>query len=83
MSWQEEAQAEMWDEIAANDPGRQEPRPAAPVLEPFDVHEGGQLRIGAAGDQLEVLELGDDRIPASGGPALTSPALEELAGGEV
>lgn len=45
---------------------------AAPV---FDVHDSGQLRIGADGDQLELLPLADELIPASDGAALTSPHL--------
>lgn len=46
-----------------------------------DVHEGGQLRLGCVGDQLEVLPLDDERVPVSDGPALTAPAVVELVRG--
>ena len=38
--------------------------PAAELAEAVDVHAGGQLRLGAAGDQLELLPLTDSAIPA-------------------
>lgn len=41
----------------------------------FDEHDSGQLRIGAEGDQLQLLALPDDLIPASDGGALASPYL--------
>jgi hypothetical protein len=46
----------------------------------FDEHDSGQLRIGAAGDQVSLLPLADAAIPASDGPALASPACETVDG---
>lgn len=54
----------------------------APVLDSFDVHACGQLRIGAAGDQLELLALEDDRIAASSGAPLASPHLVPTTEGD-
>jgi hypothetical protein len=65
MDYQQQAEAEMWDAIAANAP-RELPRQAydvAPAPLPddvqafADVHEDGQTRLGVAGDQLAVLPL--------------------------
>lgn len=33
------------------------------LLEDYDEHAGGQLRLGAAGDQTELLPIPDDEIP--------------------
>lgn len=55
---------------------RAEPARSSGAL--FDVHASGQLRIGADGDQLELLPLQDERIPASTGEPMTSPALLDL-----
>lgn len=43
--------------------------------EDLDVHAGGQLRLGAAGDQLELLPLEDSAIPAD---ATVPPTPAEL-----
>ena len=44
----------------------------------FDVHESGQLRIAAAGEQVSLLPIPDDKIAPSTGPALASNEVEQL-----
>ena len=41
-------------------------------------HAGGQLRIGAPGDQLELLPLEDSAIPADASANPTPAELEQL-----
>lgn len=62
--------AEQLDELA----GINYPRP--PIGADVDEHAGGQLRLGAAGDQLELLPLQDSAIPADDTVPPTPAELE-------
>lgn len=71
-----QAECEMWDAIAASDRLSSADCDRANVVSSrdsdvstfADEHEGGQLRIAVAGEQMPLLALSDELIPTTDEP---------------